>query len=84
MTTVRNATEKKQKKLKTLIGFLSVHKIDNYNRVGKKEEKYKRIYRTSQNIRIKNVFLQSLLSESFPTLGITVHLTSLECPPTLY
>ena len=29
-----------------------------------------------------NVFLESLLSESFPALGITVHLTSLGCPPT--
>ena len=26
-----------------------------------------------------NVFLESLLSESFPALGITVHLTSLGC-----
>ena len=26
---------------------------------------------------------QSLLSESFPSLGDTVHLTSLRCPPTL-
>ena len=30
-----------------------------------------------------NDFLESLLSESFPSLGITVHLTSLGCPPTL-
>ena len=43
-------------------------------------EKKKRIYRTSQNIRIINIFLESLLSESFPSLGVTVHLTSLECP----
>ena len=46
-------------------------------------KKSKRIYRTSQNIRIINVFLESLLSESFPSLGVTVHLTSLRCPPTL-
>ena len=59
-------------------------KTDNYNRGGKKEKKIpERIYRTSQNIRIINVFLESLLSESFPWLGITVHLTSLGCPPTL-
>jgi len=38
----------------------------------KKERKSSRIYRTSQNIRIINVFLESLLSE-----------TSLGCPPTL-
>ena len=46
---------------------------------GKKREKKKseRIYRTSQDIRIIiNVFLESLL-------GVTVHLTSLGCPPTL-
>ena len=46
-------------------------------------KKPKRIYRTSQNIQSKNVFIESLLSESFPSLGVTVHLTSLECPPTL-
>ena len=28
-------------------------------------------------------FLESLLSESFPSLGVTVHLTSLGCPQTL-
>jgi len=51
---------------------------------GKKKKKSKKIYRTSQNIRIINVFLESLLSESFPSLGVTVHLLSLGCPPTLY
>ena len=50
----------------------------------KKEKRSKRIYRTSQNIRIINVFLKSLLSEAFPSLGVTVHLTSLGCLPTLY
>ena len=49
----------------------------------KKEKKSKRIYRTSQNVRIINVFLESLLLESFPVLGIAVHLTSLGCPPAL-
>ena len=48
-----------------------------------KKQKNKRIYRTSENIRIINVFLESLLSESFPLLGITVHSTSLGCPLTL-
>ena len=28
-------------------------------------------------------FLESLLSESFPSLGVTVHLTSLGCLPTV-
>jgi len=46
-------------------------------------KKSKSIYRTSQNIRIINVFLKSLLSESFLLLGVTVYLTSLGCPPTL-
>ena len=47
---------------------------------GKKE---KRIYRTSQKIRIINVFLESLLSASLPSLGVIVHFTALGCPPTL-
>ena len=51
---------------------------------GKKgKKKSKGIYRTSQNIRIINVFLESLLSESFPSLGVTVHLTSLRFFPAL-
>ena len=49
----------------------------------KQKKKSKRFYRTSQKIRIINVFLPSLLSESFPQLGVTVHLASLGCPPTL-
>ena len=48
-----------------------------------RKKKSKRIYRTIQKIRIINVPLESLLSESFPELGITVHLSSLGCPPTL-
>ena len=76
---------KKRKKLQSLIGLLSVNKIDDYNRGGKGRgrKKSKSIYRTSQKVRIINVFLESLLSESFPSLGVTVHLTSLGCPPTL-
>ena len=35
------------------------------------KKKSKRIYKTSQKIRIINVFLESLLSESFPVLGIS-------------
>jgi len=49
----------------------------------KRKKKSKKMCRTSQNKRIINVFLESLLSESFPSLGVTVHLTSLGCPPTL-
>ena len=73
--------DREKKKLKSLIKFHSANKIDNYNRGG--EKKSKRIYRISQNIRIVNVCLESLLSESFPSLGVTVPLTSLGCPPTL-
>jgi len=56
---------RKQKKLKSFIGFLSADKIDNHNRPGwgwqgeggkKWKKKSKRIYRTSQKIRIINVF----------------------------
>ena len=79
--------KKKEKKFKSLIRLNGGNKIDNYNRVGwgqgKKGKKFKRIYRTSQNIGIVSVFLESLLSESFPSLGVTVHLTSLEIPLTL-
>ena len=86
MTTIKIVTEKK-KQLKSLIGFLSANKINMYNRgetKGKEKEKEsKGIYRTSQNIRIINLSLDSLLSESFPSLGVTAHLTSLGCPPTL-
>ena len=46
-----------------------------------KGKKSKKIYRTSQKIRIINVFPDSLLSESFPSLGVTVHLPSPGCAP---
>ena len=50
----------------------------------KKKEKYpKKINRISHNIRITNFFIESLLSESFPLLGVTVHFTSLGWPLTL-
>ena len=87
ITTIKNVTKETQKtKLKRLIRSHSADKIDRrWAGVGneQKEKKYKRIYRTGQTIRIINVFLESLLSESFPSLGVTVHLTSLGCPPTL-
>ena len=84
MTTIKNGTEEKEKKrqLKSLIGFLSANKIDNYNGAGG-GKKIQRVCRTSKKI-IINVFLESLLSESFPMLGITVQFTFLGCPPTLY
>ena len=78
-------TEKKteRKKLKNLVRFHITNKIDNYNRGREKRKKSKRRYRTSQNTRIINIFLESLLSASFPALAVIVHLTSLGCPPTL-
>ena len=80
---MKNVTE--IKKLKSLIRFHSANKINNYNRGARKgkKKKSKRIYRASQNIRIISIFLESLLSESFPSLGVTVHLISLGCPSTL-
>ena len=82
ITGIKNVTEEKKKKLKSLVRFHSANYINNYNKGGGRK-KSKRIYRTSQNIRIIGVSLESLLSESFPSLGVTVHLTSLGCPPTL-
>ena len=37
MTTFENVSEEK-KKIKSLIGFLSANKINDYNRVGKKRK----------------------------------------------
>ena len=85
ITTIQSVTEKK-KTLKILFRYHTANKINNNNGGGaekRKKKKFKRIYRTSQNIRIIIVFLESLLSESFPLLGVTVHLTSPGCPPTL-
>ena len=91
MTTIKNMTEEKGgKKLKRLIEFHIVPIISTstteWGEKGKKIKK-KKIQKNLQNkSKYKNdeVFLESLLSESFPTLGIPVHLTSLGCPPTLY
>ena len=71
----------------SLIGFLSADKIDNYNREGIKEKKKQRKNpeeSTEQIKKIRIINVESLLSESFSVLGITVHLISLGCPPTLY
>ena len=86
--TVKNVTEKK-KSSKAELDFIVPVKSTTTIAGGKKEKKKKkckksqRIYRISQNIRIVNVFLESLLSESFPSLGVIVHFTALGCPPTL-
>ena len=62
MTTIKNVTEKKKqkKRLKNLIRFPTGNKIEAGIK-GKERKKSKRIYRTSQKIRIINVFLESLL-----------------------
>ena len=58
--------------LKSLIRFHSANKIDNYNRgVREKKKNPKESQNKSKHKRI-NVFLKSLLSESFPSLGVTV------------
>ena len=78
MTTIKKCNWENKKKVKILIGFLSANKINSYNRGGKKKKikrkKSKRIYRTSQKMSIINVFLEPLLSESFPLLGVTATL----------
>ena len=84
ITTIKNKTEKKN--LKCLIRFHSANKIYNYNRRGNKRKKIQKNLqsKSKHNILIYysiNVFLESLLSESFPLLGVTVHFTSLGCPP---
>ena len=89
MTTIKNVTGSGGSSSKSLLDFLVPIKSTTTmggRRGGeeRKKKKSKRIYRTSQKIRIINVFHESLMSESFPVLGITVHLTSLGCPPTLY
>ena len=63
-----------KKKLKSLIRFHSANKIHNYN-VGEGG--------IQKNLQSKwkhknNVFLESLLQESFSLLGVTVHLTHLD------
>ena len=54
--------------------------MDNYIRQqGKKDEKKKKVQKNLQ----KKSKLESLLSESFLSLGVTVHLNFLGGPPTL-
>ena len=79
--TRKKSAIKKIKKLKNLIIFHSTNEINNFNRrrVNKKEKKSKKKKKncgTSQNIRIVNIFLESLLSASFSSLEVIVHLTS--------
>ena len=62
----------------------SANKIDHYNRGKRLKKKRKKTPKEpSQNVRIVNIFLESLLSVTFPSLGVTVHVSYLGCPPTL-
>ena len=84
ITAIKNVTEKK-KSSKAQLDLIVPIKLTTTTERGRKEKrkKWKRSYRASQNIKIINDFLESLLPECFPSLGVTVHLTSLGCPPTL-
>ena len=77
----KNVTEEILKTLlKSFIWFHSANKIDNYNRgvrAGRKREKSRKIYRAGQKRRTIHVYLEPLLPESFPSPGITIHLSSL-------
>ena len=46
-----------------------------------KKKKYPKIHKTCQSIKIINIFIELLLSASFPSLRVTVPLTLLGCPP---
>ena len=62
--------------LKSVNRFNSTNEINNFNRGrgNKKEKNIRRNCRTSQNIRIVSIFLESLLSAPFSSLEVTVHL----------
>jgi len=65
------------------IGFLSANKIDNYNGGGKGEKIQKNLQNKSKSKNNKGfswVTAVRVLSQA----GVTVHLTFLWCPPTLY
>ena len=68
-------TEEK-KKLNRII--LSANK-NNYN--GGRGKGNKKVIQKNLQNKSKNIFLESQLSESFPVLAVTAHLTSLGCLP---
>ena len=75
--------KEKKKTLKSLIVFLSANEINNYNRgwgMGKKEKKIQKNLQNKSNNKNNKCFSESLLSASFPLLGVTDHLPSLGCP----
>ena len=54
-----------------------------WEREKRKEKKIQKNLQNKSKHKNNECFLESQLSESFPSLGVTVHLTSLGCPPTL-
>ena len=69
ITTIKNVSEKKIKAQK--LNWLSqCNKIDNYNTGGGNQKILKNMSKNKNN----KCFFESLLSESFTSLGITVHL----------
>ena len=90
MTTIKNVTEEKENKQtnsNAYLDFLVPIKSTTTTEGEKRKESRKKIQKNLQNKyknKNNNAFLESLLSESFPMLGITVFLTSLGCPPTLH
>ena len=65
----KNVTEgkkEKKKKLKSLIGFQSANKIDNFNWDEGEEKKNQKNLTNKSKHRNDKFFLESLLSESFP------------------
>ena len=87
MTTIKNVTEEKEKESsKAQLDFLApIQLTTTTERGGGGEGKNnpKESIEQVKKVRIVNVFLESLLSESFLLLGVTAHLASLGCPPTL-
>ena len=69
----------RKEKLQSLIRFHSANKIDN-NGGGIKGKKIQKYLQNKSKHKNNKCFSESLLSESFPSLGVTVHLTSPRMP----
>ena len=82
MSTIKNMTERKKKKIpnSSLDFLVPIKSAITTGRGGEGEEKKKKIQKNLHNkSKYKNntFFLESLLSDSFTSLGVTVHFTSL-------
>ena len=51
MTTIKNVTEEKEKKLKSLTEFFSDNKTENYNRGGKSKSKSKNPKESTEQVK---------------------------------